>query len=390
MEKVQNLILGAGPSGLAIAARFEKNNIPYVIVEKSNRAGFMWTQHYERLHLHTLKEHSALPYLPYPDHYPAYIPRDQVAEYLANYATEMGIQPKYNTTVKWIEKEKEGNGWKVETDQGSFLTDNVIIAIGQNRNANVPKWEGIDSFEGEVLHTKKYRNAKAYKGKKVLVIGAGNTGAELAMELVECGAESFMSVRRAINVVPREIFGRSYQLSAITMEKIPDFISDFIGRTIQKFVVGDLSKFGLGKPTMSPSKQMRLQRKTPLIDIGTIDHIKKGNIKVLPNVQRFGKNTVHFVDGQELHFDVVILATGYRRDLDQILEDANSITDKYGYPETWEFPKTHPGLYFLGYMEFNSGLLRAVNIISGWIFNRIQKRFKEMPKQQDRKEIVVD
>ncbi len=390
MEKVQNLILGAGPSGLAVAARFEKNNIPYLILEKSNRAGFMWTQHYERLHLHTLKQHSALPYLPFPDHYPEYVPRDQVAEYLANYAEEMGIQPKYNTTVKWIEKVVTGNSWKVETDQGDYLTDNVIIAIGQNRNANRPKWEGIESFDGEVLHTKNYRNAKAYKGKKVLVIGAGNTGAELAMELIECGAESFISVRRPINVIPREIFGRSYQLSAITMEKVPNAISDFIGRTVQKFVVGDLTKYGLGKPTMSPGKQMRLYRKTPLIDIGTIDHIKKGNIKVMPDVKSFSKTSVLFVDGQELEFDVVILATGYRRDLDQILEDASSITDNYGYPNTWEFPKTHPGLYFLGYMEFNSGLLRAVNIISDWILKRVKKRMQETTNQPNRKELMVE
>jgi len=388
MEKVQNLILGAGPSGLAIAARFKKNNIPYVILEKSNRAGFMWTQHYERLHLHTLKEHSALPYLPFPDDCPDYAPRNQVAEYLANYAAEMDIEPRYNTTVKWIEK--SGNGWKVETDNGNFHADNVVVAIGQNRNANKPTWKGIESFEGEIVHTKDYRNAKAYKGKKVLVIGIGNTGAELALEMVECEAESFVSVRRAINVIPREIFGRSYQLSAITMEKVPDVISDFIGRTVQKIVVGDLSKYGLGKPTMAPAKQMRLYRKTPLIDIGTIDEIKKGNIKVLPDVKSFGQNTVHFVDGQELPFDAVILATGYRRDLDKILENATDITDNNGFPKTWEFPKTHPGLYFLGYMEFNSGLLRAVNIISDWILKSVQKRSKTLPKPVNTAKLLVD
>ncbi len=374
MKQIQNIIIGAGPSGLAMAAHFEKFSIPYEIIEKQDRPGYMWHHHYDRLHLHTLKQHSALPYLPFPEDYPDYVPRAKVAEYLGNYAKAMNIHPQYNTAVKWISKNKDGKGWRVETDKATFLTENVIVATGQNRSPNKPEWPGMSDFQGEIIHSRNYRNGKAWKNKNALVIGIGNTGAELAMELYECGANSHISVRSSVNVVPIKVMGRSYQKSAIMLENVPNVISDFIGRSIQKLVVGDLSGYGLPKPSLAPAKEMRLHRKTPLIDIGTIDLIKQGHIKVLPDVKSFTKTGIQFSNGEELPFDFVLLATGYRCGLDKFLEGADAIVDDKGFPPHWEIPQTHPGLYFLGYMEFSSGLLRAVDILSKKILKRIQKQ----------------
>ncbi len=367
----KNLIIGAGPAGLAMAGRFEKQGMPYIILEKSQRPGNAWHEHYERLCLHTVKKYSNLPYLPFPKEYPEYVPRALFAKYLHNYAIHFGITPKFGQTLTKIQQTKEGK-WNAATEEGqTYTADNVVLATGVNRLLNPSKWKGMEGFQGDVRHSRFYKNATAYKGQRVLIIGMGNTGAELAIDLHENGATPFISIRNPVNIISREFLGRSYQHSAIMLEKLPHWLGDRLGQVAQKIAVGDLSKYGLPKPKLPPATELRLYNKTPVIDIGAVKLIKQGKISILPDIVEFKEKTILFSDNRELPFDSIILATGYLAQIQDFFPDLQLSLNRLGMPEDWHAP-AYPGLYFLGYNEYNNGLLRGIQRVSAKIIQRIK------------------
>ena len=153
MIQTQNTIIGAGPAGLAVAGRLANLGISFEIVEMANTVTPTWVNHYDRLHLHTAKELSALPHLDYPDDYPLYVPKDKVVEYMTNYAKHFKINPHFGEMV--ISVREEGEKWIAKTDSGKeFQSDNVIIATGFNRVPNMPTWQGMDKFKGFLQHSK--------------------------------------------------------------------------------------------------------------------------------------------------------------------------------------------------------------------------------------------
>lgn len=359
MITTKNTIIGAGPGGLAVAGRLAKLGIPFEIIEMENAVASAWINHYDRLHLHTAKDLSALPHLPYPSDYPLYVPKDKVVEYMANYAEHFNIKPHFGEKVVSI---KEENGkWLTTTDSGKiFQSDNVIIGTGFNRVPNTPTWEGMDKFKGFLQHSRYYKNGKALKGKNVLVIGMGNTGAELAIDLHENEAIPFISARGPVNVVLRDFNGKPTQYTAIKLQKFPTWFNDFIAVTIQKIMVGDLSKYGLQRPKMPPSKQLRELGKTPVIDLGTVDLIKQGKIKILPGVDYFKENSIVFKDGREEDFDAVILATGYKSQITDFVEDMSHILNHLNQPKSPIIPE-RKGLYFIGFGAYAGGILRSIH-----------------------------
>ena len=373
MEKIitPNLIVGAGPSGLAMAGHFEKQSIPYTLIEKTQRVGNAWFEHYERLKLHTVKQYSALPYWPFPKDYPEYVPRDLFFKYLEGYAEHFGIQAKFGQTLKQVNQSENGQ-WEVQTEEGQqYITTNVILATGLNRLMNHPNWKGVGDFQGDVRHSRFYKNAKGYKGQRVLIIGMGNTGAEIAIDLHENGVQPFISIRNPVNIITREFLGRSYQHSAMVLEKFPFWIGDRLGQLAQKIAVGNLTKYGLPKPTMPPATELREHQKTPVIDIGTVKLIKQGHVVMMPDVAQFNPNTISFSDGRELPFDSVILATGYRAQVQDFFPGITLEVNRFGMPEDWKAAK-YKGLYFLGFTDYAGGLLRGINRTSSNILEAIE------------------
>jgi hypothetical protein len=369
MIQTQHIIIGAGPAGLAVAGRLAKLGISFEIVEMANTVTPTWVNHYDRLHLHTAKELSALPHLDYPDDYPLYVPKDKVVEYMTNYAKHFKINPHFGEMV--ISVREEGAKWIVKTDSGKeFQSHNVIIATGFNRVPNMPTWQGMDKFKGFLQHSKYYKNGAALKGKHVLLVGMGNTGAELAIDLHENGAIPYISARGPVNVVLRDFNGKPTQYTAIKLQKLPTWLNDFIAVTIQKLMIGDLSKYGLQRPTIPPSKQLRVFGKTPVIDLGTVDLIKQGKIKILPSIDYFKEKAVVFKDNQEIDFDAVILATGYQSQIEAFVDDMSHILNHLGEPKS-PIIRERKGLYFIGFGAYAGGILRSININSKTIVEDI-------------------
>lgn len=364
------LIIGAGPAGLAVAGRLTKMNLPFMLLEKSDRIGNSWYSHYDRLSLHTAKEHSNLPHLPFPDDYPEYVPRLTLINYWRNYAKELGITPILNQEVKRIYR--NGKAWVTETTTDIFHSERVVVATGYNRVPFFPTWTGQEKFKGTFIHSKDYRNAQPFVGKKVLIIGIGNTGAELALDLHEGGAFPSIAVRSPVNFIRRDVGGRPAQKTAILLGKLPSFMYDFIAKQLQKLTIGDLSPYGIKPSPYAPSEQLRRFGKVPVIDIGTVTLIKQRKVHIVPDVQCFNEGSVTFVDGQTEPFDAVIACTGYRAQVEDFVENPAMILNDRGYPKSlWFDEENLKGLYFCGFTIPLSGILRNIKIDSEQIANHI-------------------
>jgi hypothetical protein len=352
------IVLGAGPAGLAVSACLKRSGVPFVQLDEADRVGVRWHRHYERLHLHTVRRLSSLPGYPMPSDWPRYVSRDKFAGYLSDYAAFHALSPRLG--VHATRATREGGAWVVETSEGRLVAPNLIVATGYNRRPVVPELPGGASFAGELFHSGLYKNGKPYRGKRVLVVGAGNSGAEIALDLWEHGAISSMSIRGPIHVTPRDMLGTPAQETAQLMAKLPPRLADAITLAILKRTVGDLSKWGIRRPELGPISQVVKQGRIPLIDVGTISLVKQGKIVVYPGIEKVDPRGVLFVDGRRADFDAIVLATGYRAALDELFPDAESFTTERGYPRVHGAESPPGGLFFLGFRNPLTGALNDI------------------------------
>lgn len=354
MDVIKNLIIGAGPAGLAIAARLRNAELDFTIWEASEQIAHSWTNHYERLHLHTVKEFSQLPFKTFPDNYPVFVSRNQLLAYCEDYARDFDITPVYGK--KLIKAGSKDGMWQVTEENGEVTqVKNLIIATGLNRVPKMPPWPGTDVFGGEIIHSRDYREAATFKGKKCLVIGMGNTGAEIALDLAENNIDTSISIRSSLNIVPREAFGRPTQETALRLRLLPLWAQDFLGNLMKRLTIGDLSRYGIETSNTSPLKQLRSTGKTPVIDLGTVKMIRKGKIKVEKDISEFTAKEVVFVDGHSTNFDAVICATGYKSGIAGLIPELKPYLDTYGNPKFPIGSGRWSGLYFLGFDNFRPG-----------------------------------
>jgi len=379
---VQNLIIGAGPAGLAVAGRLKQMGIPFEILEKSDHIADAWHRHYDRLCLHTIKDLSSLPGLPFPENYPQYVPRHLLLDYYEAYAKKYQIHPMLGQEVVHLRR-KQGS-WLVRTPKQDFRAANVVIATGVNRVPVMPQWPGQESFQGQILHSSAYKNAAPFRGKKVLVAGMGNSGAEIALDLSDNGAEVHLSLRGPVNIVPRDFLGNPTQKTALMLSKLPHWLQDRIGVLLRWITIGNLSRYGIATPEMPPSRQLRVYGKTPVIDIGTVAKIKSGKIKVQPAIQNFTPEGVVFANGVRLPFDAVILATGYRSGLEDFIEYTQGLLDACDLPRYITGEGEFQGLFFVGFDNYTTGgTLGVINRDSEVVANAIATTGVNWPEDEE-------
>ncbi|MCG3116063.1 MAG: NAD(P)/FAD-dependent oxidoreductase [Candidatus Manganitrophus sp. SA1] len=366
------IIIGAGPAGLAVGACLKRAGVPFLILEQSDRVGAAWHRHYSRLHLHTDKAHSTLPFVPFPKEVPRYPSRLQVIQYLEMYARQFQLEPRFDQHV--VAARRVNGVWEVQTENTRYQAVNLVVAAGYNREPYLPHWPGQTSFRGTLLHSSQYRNGAPFKNRKVLVVGFGNSGGEIAIDLWEQGAQPSLAVRSPVNVIPRELFGIPILSLGIALSKLPPRWVDAATAPILRAVMGDLTRYGLRTLPRGPMSQIRRDARIPLIDVGTIDLIKQGRITVRPGIERFTEEGVRFTDGSRRTFDAVILATGYRPRVNAFLEGASATYDENGTPLTSGREAAIPGLYFCGYDVSPTGMLREIALEAQRIGDAISRK----------------
>ncbi|XP_058728396.1 probable indole-3-pyruvate monooxygenase YUCCA3 [Vicia villosa] len=384
------IIVGAGPSGLAVAACLKDQNVPFVIVERANCIASLWQNRtYDRLKLHLPKQLCQLPNLPIPDDFPEYPTKFQFINYLESYAKHFNITPNFNETVQSAKYDETFGLWRIKTIRKKshesveveYICRWLVVATGENAEKVVPEFEGLNDFGGHVMHACDYKSGGSYSGKKVLVVGCGNSGMEVSLDLCNHNANPSMVIRSSVHVLPREVFGKStYELAAMLMKKLPIWMVDKILLVLTRLILGNVEKYGVKRPSMGPLELKNISGRTPVLDIGALEKIRSGKINVVPGIKRFSQGKVELVDGKFLDIDSVVLATGYRSNVPSWLKENEFFSEdgipKDPFPNGW---KGKAGLYAVGFTR--KGLSGAsLDAIS--VSHDIAKSLKEETKQR--------
>jgi indole-3-pyruvate monooxygenase len=364
VEACDVLIVGAGPAGLASAACLAERNIPFVLIEAERHVGARWRTHYDRLCLHTTKRHSTLPGLPFPREVGTYPSRSQVIVYLESYAARFGITPRFGERLERAcpigvaGSSAHDGAWEVQTSSQRYRARHLIMATGLNGTPVRPVWPQQELFRGHIVHGADYRSGAPFGGKRVLVIGMGNTGAEIALDLHEHGARVSLSVRTPRNILPRDFLGTPVQVTSMRTAFLPVAVRDAMGRFTSRMAFGDLTPYGLPAPSYGPATGVLKYGRIPVLDIGTVARIKAGDIEVVPEVEAFAASGVTLKNGATRDVEVVVLATGYRSGFDELLDA----------------PSTARNIHLVGYRNSITGLLHRIGVEAELVAREIAAR----------------
>lgn len=356
------VVVGAGPGGLAVAAMMQRGGVETVVVDRADAVGSAWRGHYERLHLHTVRWLSNLPGFRIPRRYGKWVARDDVVRYLESYAVHHNLEVRLTTEITRIDR--DGEQYVLRSPQGDLSAAYVVVATGYNNSPDLPAWPGAGDFTGELLHAASYRNATPYIGKDVLVVGSGNTGAEIALDLVESGARSVrISVRTPPHIVFRQQNGIANPTLGVLMRHLPPRAVDTVARRLRTLTIGDLTEYGLATPTDGLYERVLREEAIPIVDIGFIDTLKAGKVSVVAAVVGFAGDRVLLADGDALQVDAVVAATGYRTNLAPLVGPLGVLDDN-GRPSVrgGRTNPAAPNLWFTGFTNPISGNFREMAI----------------------------
>lgn len=351
------VIVGGGSAGLATAALLRREGFEPLVLEAGPEPGAAWRDRYDRLRLHTPRLLSGLPGKRIPRRYGRWVRRDDLLEYFTDYAEAFGIDVRTGVRVERIDP-----GWRLETSAGPIGAEAVIVATGYNGAPFVPDWPGREGFTGELVHSSQYRNPEPYRGRDVLVVGAGNSGAEIATDVADGGASrSRLSVRTPPQIVRRATAGIPAQLLGIGIRKLPGGWVDPVTKAQRKVSIPDLSAQGLPRPEHGVRTAFITTGTTPILDVGIVSAIKDGRVEVVAAVEGFDGSEVVLADASRLAPDAVIAATGFRAGLDALVGHLDVLGPR-GLPVRTDGEPALPGLWFVGFAPTLGGQLREGSI----------------------------
>ncbi|MEM8923721.1 MAG: NAD(P)/FAD-dependent oxidoreductase [Actinomycetota bacterium] len=343
-------VVGAGPSGLVLARAFLTAGLPIEVFERHHSIGGIWaadntgTPMYESAHFISSKTLSGFPGFPMPDHYPDYPSHRQILAYLHDFARTYGLERVIRTgtevrQAKWID-----DRWQLTFASGERRTfDHLVCANGTTWDPSRPDIPG--EFDGELLHSVDYWSADLFRGKRVLVIGAGNSGVDIACDAATVAGRATISMRRGYHVIPKHILGQPADVFAESGPDLPVRLGQAVFSRLLRVLVGKPSRYGLPEP------DHRLFETHPILNTRIYHHLSHGDLDVARDVERFDGSTVHFVDGTSADYDVVVCATGYKNSIPYL--DRSHFEWKLDRPQLYlhVFHRTNPQLHALGFTE---------------------------------------
>lgn len=338
------LVMGAGPVGLAQAKALKENGIAYDHVEADDRLGGNWWHGvYDSAHIISSRQTTEFPDFPMPDHYPDFPSRLQMLEYLNSYADhfDLASRIRFNTKVTRV-RPAEDDLWEVSfEDGGSSTYKGVLVCNGHHWDRRWPDYPG--EFTGEYIHSKDYKTSEQIRGKRVLVIGGGNSACDVVSEAARLGASADLSLRNGIWFLPKTVMGRP--IVQFMKPWVPLWLERLMVKMILRFVVGRYADYGLPEPNH------RLWEKHPTISSEVLYYLKQGRIRPRPGVRRFDGSFVEFVDGRREEYDLVVAATGYHVSFPflprGLVEIKGAVPQVYGLAALPDYR----GLYLVGWMQ---------------------------------------
>jgi cation diffusion facilitator CzcD-associated flavoprotein CzcO len=346
------VVVGGGGSGLSVAALLCTAGVRAVVLERST-VGASWGSRYERLHLHTHRLLSGYPGLRPARGRGVWIARDGMVEYLQAYATYHGLDIRAGVEAERVDR--RGDLWQVASTGGEFTARHVVIATGYNHLARRPEWPGVGSFSGELMLGSEYRSYAPFIGRDVLVVGSGNSGAEIAQDLAEHGARRVrISIRTAPHIVPRNIGPLPITAVTIAIWRLPSWLTDPMLALTQRLLIGDLSRYGLPAPSEGAfARHARDPDYIPMLDVGFVRELERGRIEVVAAVERMAGSGVYLSDGAVIEPDAVIAAVGYERALGPLVGHLGVLAAN-GAPDRRWLPAD---LHFVGFVnDFNGAI----------------------------------
>jgi cation diffusion facilitator CzcD-associated flavoprotein CzcO len=347
------LIAGGGPAGLATAASLARRGIAYRLLERGDRLGYTWSNAYDSLTLHTGKHLSVLPGLRFRSRTPLFPTKDDFLRYLDEYARLHRVKVETGREVQRVTR--DADSWVADCNGERIRATNLVMATGIMANPRVPEIPARDRFGGRVLHSVEYRRPAEFVGHRVLMIGVGNSGGEIASELAHAGAQVTVAVRTGANVVPRQIAGIPTQYLVFALRRLPRRARLFIAARVQ-----EMSEKKRGKPVLPRLPYSPLDA-VPLIGFHLVDAIREGLISVkLAGIREFTPSGVRFADGSEQPFDAVIFATGFAPALDPLGDLVRRDAKGFALRSDRVASADQPGLYFVGHNYDSTGGLANI------------------------------
>jgi cation diffusion facilitator CzcD-associated flavoprotein CzcO len=346
------IVVGAGPAGLATSRELLRRRVEHVVLERG-RIGESWRRCYHSLRLHTGRHLSHLPGLPFPPGTPLFPTRDQLVAYLESYARTFRLPIREHSPVSAARH--DGDHWQIRLGSGEELAARaLVISTGIMANPYLPDLPERARFNGQVLHSIEYHAPEPYLGRRVLVVGIGNSGGEIASELAGAGVDVTVAVRSGANVVPLTLLGLPIQYHSWALQPLPRSVRVAIAATVRRLSDARRGRPPFPRPAHSPVDAI------PLIGFHLVDAIRSGRVALAGQPERFTATGVRFAGGSEQAFDAVIFATGFRPALG--LLGAAVRTDGKGFALRADRIRSAdlPGLVFVGHNYDSVGGLRNI------------------------------
>lgn len=378
-------VIGAGFSGLAAARALRQRGLPFTCVDRSTAIGGLWhysedadaSPAYRSLHLNTSRKVTSFTDFPMPETYPRYPRHDQVAAYLREFAEHYGLleHMELGTEVLTVQRRPDG-GWDVTTRDRATGEErcrrfaNVVVATGHHWSPRLPEpaIPGADTFPGVQIHSSAYRDPSPYIGKRVLVLGIGNSACDISVELSRIADRTLLAMRRGAHVVPKQMMGIPIDEIATKWwwARMPFRVQRRFIEVLLRIIRGRITDYGIPEP------DHRIFSAPVTISDELLSRISHGDILVRPMMERFEGATAHFTDGTSDEIDAVIYCTGYRIEFPFLPSDHVFAPDGRVALYRRVVPVNHPGLYFVGLIRPVGSITRLVEAQSEWVTDLIE------------------
>jgi dimethylaniline monooxygenase (N-oxide forming) len=392
-------LIGAGSSGLTACQVLGARGIPFDCFEKGSMIGGNWryendngtSSAYRSLHINSARKLMSYRAFPMPEDYPDYPSHWQVAKYFDDYAKRFGLTEKITFRTEVVTAEPVEGGWEVtvETADGARRTESyrgVLVANGHHWKPRRPEppFPGVDAYEGEQMHVHHYREPDVLEGKRVLVLGIGNSAVDVAVESSRIAEKTFLAMRRGAYVLPKFLGGKPIDESATpAISRLPIPVQRFFFNRLLKLSVGEMTDYGLPKP------DHKLLEAHPTVSSELLPRLGHGDITAKPNIDRFaGGRTVRFADGSEEEIDLVVYCTGYKIEFPFLDERVFAARDNRMPLYKRAVFVENPGLYFIGFIQPLGPIMPIAEAQAEWVADLLTGKATLPPATEMRKEIA--